>query len=156
MTNSDQPTQSPHPEANAEQGAPPVAAKTKSIVPAKYAGKYKDGGNDALANFIKSQSTVDNVFKFDRFFELCEKNGLPADKVAHYKTQVAEKRHGAEGRARMTLRNMLATIARKNGKMIGLDGAEVEVHVAKAALTGAAKAAAEAAGDKPATETAAA
>lgn len=144
--------QTQNPEANAEQGTAPVAPKTKSIVPSKYAGRYKDGGNDALANFIKAQSTVENTFKFDRFFELCEKNGLAADKVAHYKAQVADKRHGAEGRARMTLRNMLATIARKNGKLIGLDGAEVEVHVAKAALTGAAKAAAEA---KPATEQAA-
>lgn len=136
--------------APAEQTAP-EAPKTKSIVPAKYAGKYKNGGDDALATFIKAQSTVDNTFKFDRFFDLCRKNGLPEEKVAHYEAQVAGKRHGAEGRARMTLRNMLASIARKNGKLVALDGTEQEVIVAKAALTGAAKAAAEAA-DKPATE----
>lgn len=135
-------------DANADQA--PTAPKTKSIVPAKYAGKYKDGGADALATFIKAQCTVDNAFKFDRFFELCTKNGLAADKVEHYKAQVAEKRHGAEGRARMTLRNMLATIARKNGKLVGLDGAEQEVSLPKPQLTGAAKAAADAKTDTPA------
>ena len=116
---------------------------TKSIVPAKYSGRYKNGGEDELALFIKDQCTAEGKFDFEKFFELCTKNGLPTEKVEHYKAQVAEKRHGAEGRARMTLRNMLATIARKNGKMTGLDGSEVEVSLPKAALTGAAKAAAE-------------
>ena len=92
---------------------------TKSIVPAKYSGRYKNGGEDELAQFIKAQCTAEGTFSFDKFFELCTKNGLPTEKVEHYKGQVAEKRHGAEGRARMTLRNMLATIARKNGKMTG-------------------------------------
>jgi len=117
---------------------------TKSIVPSKYSGRYKNGGEDALAQFIKSQCTVDGAFSFDRFFELCSANGIAQEKVDHYKNQVAEKRHGAEGRARMTLRNMLATFARKNGKLVGLDGNEEEVSLPKAALTGAAKAAAEA------------
>jgi plasmid stability protein len=71
-------------------------------------------------------------------------NGIAQDKVDHYKNQVAEKRHGAEGRARMTLRNMLATFVRKNGKAIALDGSEVAINLPKPALTGAAKAAAEA------------
>lgn len=130
-------------EATTEQAAP--AKTTKSIVPGKYAGKYKNGGDDPLALFIKAQCVVESNFSFDRFFELCAKNGIAQDKVDHYKAQVAEKRHGAEGRARMTLRNMLATIVRKNGKALGLDDAEVAIDLPKPALTGAAKAAKEAA-----------
>lgn len=117
---------------------------TKSIVPSKYSGRYKNGGEDALAVFIKEQCTTEQGFDFNKFFELCSANGIAPEKVEHYKGQVAEKRHGAEGRARMTLRNMLATFARKNGKLVGLDGQEAEVSLPKAALTGAAKAAAEA------------
>jgi hypothetical protein len=93
--------------------------------------------------FIKEQCVQDGTFSFDSFFELCSANGIAQDKVDHYKGQVAEKRHGAEGRARMTLRNMLATFVRKNGKAVGLDGVEVEINLPKPALTGAAKAAAE-------------
>ena len=119
------------------------AKTTKSIVPSKYAGRYKNGGNDPLAEFIKAQCTTEAGFSFIQFFELCAKNGVPQDKVDHYRNQVTEKRHGAEGRARMTLRNMLATIVRKNGKATGLDGAEVEINLPKVALGGAAKAAAE-------------
>jgi hypothetical protein len=122
-----------------------VAKTTKSIVPSKYAGRYKNGGEDELATFIKSQCVVEGTFSFDKFFELCSKNGIAQDKVDHYKNQVAEKRHGAEGRARMTLRNMLATFVRKNGKAHALDGSEVAVSLPKPALTGAAKAAADAA-----------
>ena len=117
---------------------------TKSIVPSKYSGKYKSGGSDALAEFIKSQCADKDGFSFDKFYELCSTNGVAQDKVDHYKAQVAEKRHGAEGRARMTLRNMLASIVRKNGKAVGLDGGEVAIELPKPALTGAAKAAAEA------------
>jgi len=119
------------------------AKTTKSIVPSKYAGKYKNGGDDPLAQFIKSQCVEEGNFSFAKFFQLCRDNGLPEEKVAHYEGQVAEKRHGAEGRARMTLRNMLATIVRKDGKAKGLDGVEVELNLPKPALTGAAKAAAE-------------
>ena len=106
---------------------------TKSIVPSKYSGRYKNGGEDALAQFIKAQCSDEKGFSFDKFFELCSANGIAQDKVDHYKAQVAEKRHGAEGRARMTLRNMLATFARKNGKLVGLDGAEAEVSLPKVA-----------------------
>jgi hypothetical protein len=118
--------------------------KTKSIVPSKYSGRYKNGGEDPLALFIKAQCVDGGNFVFDRFFELCSKNGIVQEKVDHYKAQVAEKRHGAEGRARMTLRNMLATIVRKNGKAIGLDGSEVAIDLPKPALSGAAAKAAEA------------
>lgn len=131
---------------DAEAGAAADAAEkaTKSIVPKKYGNKYKGGGSDALAEFIKAQCTGKDGFEFPTFFELCKKNGLPTDKVDHYSAQVAEKRHGAEGRARMTLRNMLATIARKNGKLVGMNGDEVAIDLPKPALTGAAAKAAEA------------
>ena len=119
----------------------PEAKVSKSIVPAKYAARYKDGGEDALAVFIKEQCSGKEGFEFPAFFELCRKNGIAEDKVAHYTNQVAEKRHGAEGRARMTLRNMLATIVRKNGKIQNLAGEEVALSLPKPALTGAAKAA---------------
>jgi len=122
----------------------PEVKSTKSIVPSKYSGRYKNGGEDALAKFIKEQCITEGNFSFEHFFELIEKNGVPTEKVEHYRNQVSEKRHGAEGRARMTLRNMLATIVRKNGKAIGLDGSEVAIDLPKPALTGAAKAASEA------------
>jgi len=128
---------------NTSAPEPTEPKTTKSIVPSKYAGRYKNGGNDPLAEFIKTQCTTDQGFSFPEFFKLCAQNGVPQDKVDHYRNQVTEKRHGAEGRARMTLRNMLATFARKNGKLVGLDDAEVEVNLPKVALTGAAKAAAE-------------
>ena len=113
---------------------------TKSIVPSKYSGRYKNGGDDPLALFIKEQCKgQDGAFSFDAFFHLCAQNGVPTEKVEHYKAQVAEKRHGAEGRARMTLRNMLATIVRKNGKALAADGSEVPIDLPKPALTGAAK-----------------
>jgi hypothetical protein len=112
--------------------------KTKSIVPARYAGRYKGGGSDALAEFIKAQCQTKDGFDFPAFFDLCRKNGLPEDKVAMYEGQVAEKRHGAQGRARMTLRNMLATIVRKDGKITGINGEVVELSLPKPALSGAA------------------
>jgi len=130
------------------QAQPEQATKTsKSIVPSKYAGRYKTGGEDQLAVFIKEQCATQEGFSFEKFFELCRKNGIAEDKVQHYASQVTEKRHGAEGRARMTLRNMLATFVRKNGKAVALDGSEASITLPKAALTGAAKAAAEKASD---------
>ncbi len=130
--------------------APTEPKTTKSIVPAKYAGKYKTGGDDPLALFIKEQCTEANAFSFAKFFDLCRKNGIAEDKVAHYEGQVAEKRHGAEGRARMTLRNMLATFVRKNGKAIALDDSEVPLNLPRQALGGAAAKAAEAKAAEPA------
>jgi hypothetical protein len=117
------------------------APTKKSIVPAKYAGKYKDGGSDVLAKFINEQCKGADGFDYAKFFDLCRENGLPKDKVDHYEAQVASKKLGSQGRARMTLRNMLATIARKDAKLKDLDGDEVDLVLPKVALTGAAKAA---------------
>ncbi len=106
-------------------------SKKGSIVPAKYAGKYKKGGGDELASFIETQCvTGEGTFSFDKFFDLCSANQIPAEKVEHYREQVNNKLLGAHGRARMTLRNMLATLVRKNKKLVGLDGAEHDIEIA--------------------------
>lgn len=135
----------------------PEATAKKSIVPSKYSGKYKDGG-DAVAQFIKEQSSGKEGFEFGAFFSFCRKNGLDETKVAHYESLVADKanNHGIEGRARMTLGNMLRAKARKNGKLVGLNDAEVEFNLPKPAVSGAAAAAQETAAstetETPATE----
>ena len=116
----------------------PVEKTTKSIVPPKYAGRYKAGGSDALADFINQECRVNGAFDYDKFWELCKTNGIADNKVDHYANQVAEKRHGSQGRSRMTLRNMLATFARANGKLKNLSGEEVAVLVEKPAVSGAA------------------
>lgn len=115
-----------------------IVKGSKSIVPSKYAGKYKNGGSDPLAEFIKSQCVGKDGFEFSAFFQLNRINGIADEKVKHYEDQVAAKLNGANGRARMTLRNMLATIARKNGKLKNLAGEDVEVVVPKQTVSGAA------------------
>jgi len=119
------------------------AAARKSIVP----GGGKSKGDD-LSKFIDEQCTGKDGFQWPAFFELARKNiggSLTKDKIDHYEGQVAEKRHGAQGRAKMTIRNMMATIARKNGKLVGLDGTEVALDLPKPAVSGAAAKAQEAA-----------
>jgi len=115
-------------------------AKTrKSIVPAGWVSK-----GDALRTFIQEQCKSKDGFDYNLFFQLCRNNGLPEEQVAKYEEQVLiEKRLGSQGRAVMTLRNMLATIARKDGKLKDLDGDEIDMELPKAALGGAAKAAAD-------------
>lgn len=140
----------PDADSAAAAGAEEIAKK--SIVPAKYGNKYKNGGSDALATFINDQCSGKEGFEYPAFFTLCRKNGLDETKVAHYEGLVAEKAHGSQGRARMTLRNMLATIARKDGKLVGLDGNETAIDLPKPALTGAAAAAKEAAEQAPASD----
>jgi hypothetical protein len=124
---------------------------TKSIVPAKYAGKYKDPANDdALRTFIKEQTYENGKVNLDKFYELCLANGVPAEQVTKYKTQTDAKVGGASGRAVMTLRNLMSTVARKGEGMKGLDGKTYDVKIAKAALTGAAADAAAKTEDKAA------
>lgn len=123
---------------------PPEATETvekapaKSIVPGKYSGKYRNGGTDALAEFIKKECGEGDKFSFESFFTLCRINGLPDEKVNHYQDQVAQKLHGSQGRARMTLRNMLATLVRKNGKLLNQSKEEVALTLPKPAVSGAA------------------
>ena len=126
-----------------DQAATTEPKVTKSIVPARYAGRYKGGGSDELATFINEQCKGKDGFEYEAFFELCRKNGIPEEQVSKYSGQIAEKRHGSQGRTRMTLRNMLATKARKDGKLVGLNGDEVVINLPKPALSGAAAAASE-------------
>lgn len=134
-----QPAEATTAAADAQPAEATAAPKVGSIVPSKYGNKYRNGGSDELATFINDQcKNKDGDFEYTAFFELCRKNGLPEEKVAHYQTQIADNRHGAPGRARMTLRNMLATIARKNGKLVGLNGAETPIDIPKPAVSGAA------------------
>jgi hypothetical protein len=106
------------------------AKSSKSIVPNKYGNKYKNGGSDELATFINSQATVEKTFDFGKFFSLARANGVAEEQVAKYEAQVGSKQHGSQGRARMTIRNMLATIVRKNGALVGLDGETVSIALA--------------------------
>lgn len=122
-------------------------AKTKSIVPSGW--KSKD---DELKKFIDGQCTGKDGFEMSAFFELCRKNGIAEDKVKHYEELVNAKAHGIQGRAKMTLRNMLATPARKNGKLLALDGSEVAISIAKPAVSGAAAKAQETAEAKTSEE----
>lgn len=116
---------------------------TKSIVPAGWKSK-----GDALSQFINEQCTGKEGFEYSAFFQLCRANiggNLTEEKIAHYEGLVNDKAHGSQGRAKMTLRNMLATLARKNGKLVGLNGEEVEIDLPKPAVSGAAAKAQEAA-----------
>lgn len=122
----------------------------KSIVPAKYSGKYK-GAGDSLSEFIKSQTEGVSA----SLLALCRANGIDEAKVAKYEGLLADKEnnHGIEGRARMTLGNMLRAKARKEGKLVNLAGDEVEFNdLAKPAVSGAAAKAQEAAAENAATE----
>ena len=114
------------------------AKVSKSIVPAKYAGKYANGGNDELAKFINDECKGKEGFDYQKFFDLCSLNGIAEEQVKKYQNQVADKKLGSQGRARMTLRNMLATIARKDGHLKNLDGDVIDIELPKAALGGAA------------------
>lgn len=124
-----------------------TAEKTKkSIVPAKYSGKYK-GAGDSVSEFIKAQTEG----QFESMAALCRKNGIPEVQVAKYEGLVADKanNHGIEGRARMTLGNMLRSKARKEGKLVALNGTETEFHdLPKPAVSGAAAAASAATSEK--------
>lgn len=142
-------------EASAAAGSGEAATK-KSIVPAKYSGKYK-GAGDGLAEFITKECTGKEGFEFTAFFALARKNGIAEDKVAHYEAQVLEeKRAGSAGRARMTLGNMLRSKARK-GPLVSLNDEEVTIEgLAKPAVSGAAASAQEAAASAETESTAAA
>ena len=112
----------------------------KSIVPAKYSGKYK-GAGDAVAEFIKEQITGKDGVEFTALFALCRANGIDEAKVKHYEGLYADKanNHGIEGRARMTLGNMLRAKARKEGKLNSIAGEETTFEgLAKPAVSGAA------------------
>lgn len=121
------------PEKPADPAPEAEAKTTKSIVPHGWKSK-----GDELSKFVDKQSTGKDGFEYSAFFMLCRKNGVAEDQVKKYEDVVASKAHGGQGRAKMTLRNLLATIARKNGKLVGLDGEEVAINIPKPAVSGAA------------------
>ena len=108
-------------------GTDAPATEAKSIVPNKYAGKYKNGGQGPTSDFIRNQCGEGDKFEYDAFFNLASKNGIPEDKIALYKGQVDAKQLGANGRARMTLGNMLRAKARKDQKLVALNGETIDV-----------------------------
>lgn len=152
-----------NPETEVETNAPAAvnaaqepAKVSKSVVPSKYAGKYKSGGaayNAPLAVFIREQCGEGDKFEFPAFFSLCRKNGIPEEKVAHYEALVETKANGVNGRARMTLANMLRAKARKDQKLVGLNDESYDVPEPKVAVTGAAAKQAENAGSQDGTGT---
>ena len=105
------------------------ATSVGSIVPSKYAGKYKNGGSDAMATFINDQCVGKDGFEFPAFFQLCSVNGIADAHIAPYREAIASKAHGAQGRARMTLRNRLVGVARKSGALMDLKGAETPIEI---------------------------
>lgn len=141
--------------AKAVEATETEASTKKSIVPAKYSGKYK-GAGDAVAEFIKEQITGKDGVEFTALFALCRANGIDEAKVKHYEGLYADKanNHGIEGRARMTLGNMLRAKARKEGKLNSIAGEETTFEgLAKPAVSGAAAKAQENAAEAETQET---
>lgn len=66
------------------------------------------------------ERTVSDGVGVDKLFELGAKNGLNLDKF-----QTQKGGHGFEGRFRMTVRNMLQTVAKQRHGLVGLDGSFV-------------------------------
>lgn len=125
----------------------------KSIVPNKYAGKYKGGGSDPAAEFIKEKTYDKGAVVLSSLYALCRQNlegTLTEEQVAKFEaqTEVEKPAQGAAGRARMTLGNMLRARARKNGGLKDLNGEFVAIEgLEKPAVSGAAAKAQENAGN---------
>lgn len=135
------------PETTQTETTTETPKERKSIVPAGWKSK-----NDALSAFINEQATGKDGFEFPGFFALMRINEVPEDQVAKYEAQVAAKQAGANGRAKMTLRNILVPIIRKRGHVIALDGSKIDMDIPKPAPSGAAaKAKADAASKEQAT-----
>lgn len=127
----------------------------KSIVPSKYASKYKDPSNDdALRTFIKEQCGENGKINLPKFYELLRKNEIADEHIKKFevltenlgndeKGNPIKPAGGVAGRAVMTLRNRLTPRARTDKGLIGLDGKTYDVRVAPAPKTGAVAAAAE-------------
>jgi hypothetical protein len=125
------------------------AKEIKSIVPSKYAAKYKDPKNDdPLRSFIKEQcgSPIDLV----KFYALLRANGIGDEHIKKFEAITTDLPEGTKpaggvaGRAVMTLRNRLTPIARSDKGIVGLDGKTYDVKLPPAPKTGAVAKAAEA------------
>lgn len=132
-TGSDAPAEGTEQPATAAAEAP---KERKSIVPTGWKTK-----EDELAKFINEQCTGKDGFQWAAFFQLMRENiggNLTEVQIAKYEGQVAAKTGGAAGRAKMTLRNLLATNVRKSGEVIALDKSKHAITIAKPAVSGAA------------------
>lgn len=134
---------------NAGAEASGEAKEIKSIVPSKYAAKYKDPSNDdPLRKFIKEQcgTPIDLV----KFYALLRANSVGNEHIEKFEavtTNLPEGQKpagGVAGRAVMTLRNRLTPIARSDKGLVGLDGKTYDVKLPPAPKTGAVAKAAEA------------
>lgn len=128
--------------APAETETPPATEATetvaKSIINSKYRGKYTADTKDWLAKLIDTHATatkdkkvtegdgegkvtktiqVPDGVDIDKLHALAEKNGLDISKL-----KAQSESHGYAGRARMTIRNQLQTIAKQRHGLHGLDG----------------------------------
>lgn len=116
--------------------APAASEGGKSIINSKYRDKYKEP--DWLGKFILTEASLTKEVKktvtdgeekktvtekvnggvdIDRLFTLLTKNGLSTEKLA-----AAKGSHGFEGRARMTARNMLQTVAKQRHGLFNVGG----------------------------------
>lgn len=108
----------------------------KSIVNSKYRGKYAADQKDWLAKFIDTHATKTKSVKVksadgegtetkkvpdgvdvDALHSLAEANGLDIESL-----KAQSGNHGYAGRARMTVRNMLQTVAKQRHGLHGNDG----------------------------------
>lgn len=97
-------------------------APSKSIVPSKYSGKYRTDKTE-LAKFIDTQTKgEDGKLSTDNLFALARANGIAEDKLTRYIDSVASGAHGAAGRSRMSIGNMLRSVAKKEGNLSDLQG----------------------------------
>lgn len=94
-----------------------------SIINEKYKGKYK-GASDPIGELINAQCVGtqegNKGINLDDLFAMAENNHIGGDKIAEFKGQVGQK--NATGRLRMTIGNMLRSIAIKRGGLFGADG----------------------------------
>lgn len=130
--------------------------EVKSIVPTKYASKYKDPANDdALRTFIKEQCGENGKINLPKFYALLRANGVADEHIKKFedltenlgndeKGNPIKPAGGVAGRAVMTLRNRLTPIARSDKGIVGLDGKTYDVKLPPAPKTGAVAKAAEA------------
>lgn len=117
--------------AKAKTKAAEAETESKSIINTKKYS-YKRGQGSPTALFIEqhcvpTEGDSKNQLDFDAFFTLCEKNELPQEKIDNFRKQIAENAHGAPGRARMTLGNMLAAKARKDQALVDPKGKKQKV-----------------------------
>lgn len=81
--------------------------------------KHEDSCGDDLAQFLGSEfKDKDGKFMPAEFIAFVEENGIEPGEFRAITRKSGDLPHGLMGRARMTLRNRLASLVRKNGHLI--------------------------------------